>query len=195
MKIEEGGGMKNQKIRYPKLLLLAIMILIAAAIFYEGKNYAPFHDFLMSLGYIGTFLAGVFYAYGFTAAPATAVLLVLAKEQDLVLAVLAGGFGAVLSDLLIFRLIRYSFTEELNRLKKERFVRYIEREEKILFGHYYRHVFPALAGFLIASPLPTEIGVAMMASMKKLSIKKFLMIAFILHSLGILAILMVGKGL
>lgn len=186
-------GMKKSKIKYPKLLLLMITILIAVVIFYGSKNYAPFHNFLLSLGYAGTFLGGVFYAYGFTAAPATAVLLVLAKEQNLILAVLLGGFGAVLSDLLIFKFFRRFFTDEIDKLKKEKFVKYIEREEKILLGHYYKHIFPALAGFLIASPLPTEIGVAMMASIKNLSVKKFLIIAFILHSLGILLILMIGN--
>jgi len=185
--------MKNHKIKYPKLLLLIITIIIAVAIFYEGKNYAPLHDFLVSLGYIGTFISGIFYAYGFTAAPATAVLLVLAKEQNLILAVLVGGFGAVLSDLLIFKFIRYSFTDEIDKLKKEKVIKYIEKEEKILFGHYYKHIFPSLAGFLIASPLPTEIGVALMASIKNLSVKKFLIMAFILHSLGILIILTIGN--
>jgi len=185
--------MKNHKIKYPKLLVLIITIMVAAVILYEGKNYAPFHDFLVSLGYTGTFLAGIFYAYGFTAAPATAVLLVLAKGQNLILAVLIGGFGAVLSDLLIFKFIRHSFIDEINKLKKERFARYVEKEEKRVFGRYYKHIFPALASFLIASPLPTEIGVTMMASIKNLSVKKFLIMAFVLHSLGILTILTIGN--
>ncbi|MBN2014866.1 MAG: hypothetical protein JW778_06765 [Candidatus Altiarchaeota archaeon] len=183
----------HHRIRYPKLLLLLATIIVAAVLFQESKDYGPLHDFLMSLGYIGTFLGGIFYAYGFTAAPATAVLLVLAKEQCLVLAVLVGGLGAVLSDLLIFSFIRYSFMDEIEELEKEKIVKYIEKEEKIIFGHYYKHIFPALAGFLIASPLPTELGVVMMTSVKEISLKKFTIIAYLLHCLGILAILAIGN--
>ena len=109
--------------KYPKLLILFFTFVIAAALLYGGRNYAPFHDLLISLSYLGTFLGGIFYAYGFTAAPATAVLLVLAKEQNIVFAVLIGGFGALLSDLLIFHIVRYSFADEIKKLEKERFVK------------------------------------------------------------------------
>ncbi len=185
--------MSYKKIKYPRLTLFVVTLLLAAVLFYEGINYAPLHEFIVSLGYIGTFIGGIFYAYGFTAAPATAVLLVLAKEQTLIMAVIIGGLGAVLSDFIIFKFLRSSFNEEIDHLKKEKFVKFMEKEEKAIFGHYYKFIFPALAGFLIASPLPSEIGVAMMSSIKKISIKKFLLIAFALHSLGILIILYVGN--
>ncbi len=181
------------KIKYSRLSLLLLTVVIAAVLFYEGRHYVPLHDLLMSLGYIGTFFAGVFYAFGFTSAPATAILLVLAKEQNLVLSVLVGGLGALLSDILIFLFIRYSFMGEIKRLKREKIVRYVAREERILLGRYYKYVFPALTGFLIASPLPTEIGVSMMASMKRVSWRKFLVIAYVLHTLGVFLILVIGN--
>lgn len=193
------GRKNNNKInrfhifKYPKLLLLIFTIIFACFIFYEGKHFAPFHDFLISLGYLGIFISGFFYAYAFTAAPATAILLVLTKEYNILFAVLIGGLGALLSDYLIFKIIRYSFIDEINNLKKEHFMKIIKKKEKKLFGHYYKHIFPAFAGILIASPLPTEIGVTMMASMKKISVKKFMIIAFLLHSFGIFIILTIGN--
>ena len=57
---------KSTLIKYPKFLLLFMTFLIAYLLFYE-RNYQPFHDFIASLGYIGTFLAGAMFAYGFTA--------------------------------------------------------------------------------------------------------------------------------
>lgn len=181
------------KIKYPKLLLFILTIVLAILLFHQLVNYPLLHNFLLSLGNTGAFLAGVFYAYGFTAAPATAVLLVLAKEQNFILTLLIGGFGALLSDILIFSFVRYSLTDEIEKLEKEKLVLFIKKKEKTIFGHYYRHIFPALAGFLIASPLPTEFGVGMMASLKKLSIKKFILIAYVLHTLGILVILSIGN--
>lgn len=101
------------KIKYPKLLLLLLSIIISVIYFYEGKTYPPLHNFLLSLGYVGVFLSGIFYAYGFTAAPATATLLVLAKEQNIILGGLIGGLGALLSDVAIFLFIKYSFADEI----------------------------------------------------------------------------------
>ncbi len=174
-------------------MLLILTIIIAIIIFYEGKNYAPFHDLLVSIGYFGTFLSGIFYAFGFTSAPAAAILLVLAKEQNFLTALLVGGLGALLSDVLIFLFIKFTFMDEIKKLRKEKIIKYIEKEEKIIFGHYYMHIFPALADFLIASPLPTEIGVSMMAIMKKIALKKFLIIAYILHTMRIAVILLIGN--
>jgi len=182
-----------KKIKYPKLFLFLLTLLIAIILFYQGRNHAPFHNFLVSLGYFGTFLGGIFYAYGFTSTPSTAVLLVLAKEQNLLLAVLIGGFGALLSDILIFKFVRFSFIDEIEKLEKEKIIRHIEKKEKKLLGHYYKYVFPTLAGLLIASPLPTEIGVTMLASIKKISIKKFMIIAYLLHTFGIFIILLIGN--
>lgn len=181
------------KIKYPKLLLFLSTIVIAIFIFHQLSNYSPLHEFLLSLGNAGAFFAGIFYAYGFTAAPATAVLLVLAKEQNFILTLLIGGFGALISDIIIFSFVRSSLTDEIKGLEKEKLVLYIKKKEKTIFGHYYRHIFPALAGFLIASPLPTEVGVGMMASLKNLSLRKFILIAYVLHTLGILIILTIGN--
>ena len=182
----------NYRIKYPKLLFFIIALVIGFIVFYEGLHYAPLHNFIVSLGYFGTFIGGLFYAYGFTAPPATAVLLVLAKEQYLILSVLIGGLGAVISDFLIFKFVRFSFNDEINRLKKETLIRKIEKMEKKFYGRLYEYIFPTFAGFLIASPLPTEIGVSMMASIEKLSTKRFLIIAYLLHSLGIAIILTIG---
>lgn len=184
---------KNHKLKYPKLLLLIFTVIIAIKIFYEGKNYAPFHELLVSTGYIGTFVSGIFYAFGFTSSPATAVLLILAKEQNLLISLLTAGFGALLSDALIFLFVRFTFMDEIEKLQKEKIMKNIRKDEKIIFGHYYKYIFPTIAGFLIASPLPTEIGVSMMATLKKMSFVKFLLITYLLHTIGIFIILVVGN--
>jgi len=121
---------KKSLIKYPKFLLLFITFLIAYLLFYE-RTYPPFHDFIVALGYFGTFLAGALFAYGFTAAPATAVLLILAKEQNILLAGLIAGFGALISDLIIFNFIRYSFADEIEKLLEEKAVLYINHKTQL----------------------------------------------------------------
>ncbi len=183
--------MKNilQKIKYPKFLLL-VLTFVAAYILFSGRSFLPFHNFLLSLGYFGTFLAGIFFVYGFTAAPATAILLILAKSQDIVLAGLIAGVGALLGDLIIFKLIRHSFADELEKLRKERVVSYFDSKAP---ASLKRYLMPIFAGFIIASPLPDEIGVSLLAASKTISMRTFSIIAYLFNTVGIIIILIIGN--
>ncbi len=178
-----------QKIRYPKFLLL-ILTFVAAYLLFSGRSLLPFHNFLFSLGYFGTFLAGTFFVYGFTAAPATAILLILAKSQNIILASLIAGLGALFGDLIIFKLIRHSFADELEKLRKERVVSYFGSKTPALLKRYLTPIF---AGFIIASPLPDEIGVSLLASSKAISMRTFSIIAYLFNTVGIFIILMIGN--
>ncbi len=180
---------KRLLIKYPKFLFLFITFLIAYLLFYE-RTYPPFHDFITSLGYFGTFIAGAMFAYGFTAAPATAVLLILAKEQNFLLAGLIGGLGALVGDLIIFNFIRYSLADEIEKLSKEKAVMYINHK---IPNRFKKYLMPVVAGFIIASPLPDEIGVSLLAVSKNISIKIFSVISYILNTAGIFVILTIGN--
>ena len=180
---------KSPLIKYPKFLLLFITFLIAYLLFYERTNL-KFHDFVISLGYMGTFIAGMLFAYGFTAAPATAILLILAKEQNIFLAGFIGGFGALVGDLIIFNFLRYSLDDEIKKLSKEKIVLYINHKTPNLFKKY---LVPVIAGFIIASPLPDEIGVSLLAASRTISIKIFSIASYLLNTAGIFVILAVGN--
>jgi len=182
------------RIHYPRLSLLVIIFLISYLLIY-GRPHDELHAFLLSLGYAGIFFSGIFYAYGFTAGPATLVLLSLAKDQNLLVAGMIGGVGALIGDLIIFFFVRKTFAGELDMLSRNQLVKRVEKGERRLFGHFQRYVLPAFASFFIASPLPTEIGVTLMASRRHLSTKAFAVIAYLLHTTGISLILLVGQAL
>lgn len=177
--------------KYPKFLLLFITFLIAYLLF-NGRTNPKFHVFIVSLGFLGTFLTGILFTYGFTAAPATAIFLILAKEQNMVLAGLIGGLGALLGDLFIFNFIRHSFKDEVRKLYREKLVMYINHKTPNIFKKY---LLPVVAGFIIASPLPDEIGVSLLAVSKNISMKIFSVISYILNAAGIFVILMIGSAL
>ena len=177
------------EIKYPRLFLLILSFIVAYLLF-SNRSFTPLHNILILLGYLGTFLAGILYAYGFTAAAATAMLLIFAKEQNFFLAGLIAGIGALLSDLIIFLFIRHTFAEEIKRLSGEKF---FQRIQKKISSNIQRYVLVAFAGFIIASPFPTEIGVTLMASMKNISTKKFAVMAYLLHTTGIFTILLIGS--
>lgn len=177
--------------KYPKFLLLFITFLIAYLLF-NGRTNPKFYVFIVSLGFLGTFLTGILFTYGFTAAPATAIFLILAKEQNIFLAGLIGGLGALLGDLFIFNFIRYSFNDEVRKLYRERLVMYVNGKTPNLIKRY---LLPVVAGFIIASPLPDEIGVTMLAASRSISVKIFSVISYVLNTAGIFAVLIIGSAL
>jgi len=184
--------MKKKKylgIKYPRLLLLLFTFIIAYVLLIS-RDLSVVNNLISNLGYGGTFLAGIFFAYGFTAAPATALLLIISKEQNLFLAGCIGGLGALLGDLMIFRYIRYTSADEVRKLSKEKVIRRFNHNPKTSFKKY---ILPIFAGFIIASPLPDEIGVALLAASRTISTKYFSVISYLLNTLGILVVLWIGS--
>ncbi len=177
------------KLKYPKFALLTMTFILAYIIF-SNRDFVPMHTLLKQLGYFGTFLAGMGFTYGFTSAPATAILLILSKDQNILLAGLLGGLGALVSDLMIFAFIRNMFADEIKKLSKERIIR------KLNHNHIIRKYFmPIIAGFIIASPLPDEIGITMFAASRNISLKIFSIISYLLNTAGIFVILLIGKAI
>lgn len=175
-------------LKYPKLLLLLGTIILAYFLF-TGKDLAPVHNAFSSLGYFGTFIAGLLFSYGFTAAPATAILLILAKEQSVVAAGFIAGFGALLSDLLIFKLVHFTLADEIARIQKEEYFPPFPKLPRLV----QKYVVPVIAGLIIASPLPDEIGVSLLAASNTISLQAFIAISYILNTTGIFIILAVGR--
>ncbi len=88
--------------------------------------------------------------------------------------------------------IRYSFKDEVKKMYREKLVMYINHKTPSFLKRY---LLPVVAGFIIASPLPDEIGVTMLAASKSISAKVFSVISYVLNTAGIFVILMIGKGL
>ncbi|MEM2921670.1 MAG: hypothetical protein QXF26_05060 [Candidatus Bathyarchaeia archaeon] len=175
--------------RYPRLSLLAgtyVLVLFLASFGFIDPTYV----FISGLGFFGFLLSGFLYAYAFTSASATAILLHLSRECDLLISGLTAGLGALLGDILIFLLVRRGLNEELKALSNLRVF-------QLLIGRIStrvrRFIFPIVAGLLISSPLPTEIGVAVLASSSNVSTRVFLPAAYLLHTAGIFTIILAGK--
>ena len=178
--------------KYPKLLLLAITILLSYYLF----NFPAFSSWISQLGslsYLGTFIAGILFSFGFTA-PFSVGFFLTTNAENIFLATVMGGIGAMTSDLLIFKIIKVSFLNEFESLKKEKLVKSIRKivynHSPTLLKHYLLYVF---AGIIISSPLPDEIGVSLLAGLTTISAKKLAIIGFILNSIGIFLILLIGK--
>jgi hypothetical protein len=179
------------KIKYPKLSLFIISVILVYILF-SGLTYTPLHNTLVFMGYFGTFLAGLLYPYALTSAAGTGILLILAKEQNILLAGVIAGIGALISDVIIFLFVKHGFSDEVQKLSKEKVVRAINRRIPDSLRVYLT---AALACVLIASPLPTEIGIMLITSIKNMSAKKFVIMIYALHASAIFIILLIGRTL
>ncbi len=177
------------RITYPKLALLVISIIVAYYLF-TLPTIKTFFENLGTLGYVGIFFAGLFFSFGFTAPFAIGIFATL-NPENIALAALIGGFGALLSDLLIFRFIRFSFIDEFTRLQKIRPFRILSTSIKNNMAEKVRlYLLYALAGFIIASPLPDEVGISMLAGLTTIQMRKLAFISFIGNTCGIFTILL-----
>jgi len=175
--------------KHQNLIFLFVSIIIA----YVLLKTPVTREIMKSIGgfgYAGAFFTGMMFSYALTSAPASATLYILADtlRTPFIIAVI-GAAGAMLSDYLIFRFVR-------DRLLKE-----IRTTEKEILGHRIKlhinpngpaaRLIPILAGFIIASPLPDELAIAILSA-TKIKTRKFLQYSFIFNLVGIFIITSLG---
>ncbi|MDQ5930498.1 MAG: hypothetical protein QG594_2286 [Bacteroidota bacterium] len=177
---------KKWRLKNTFLLILSVIFLF---LFVETSYFKSFIDFVGSLGYLGVFIAGIFFVSTFTVAPASIVLFYLAKELDLSLVVLFAGIGGMAGDYVIFRFFKDKVFEELEPIFMQLGGSYVSQ---IFSTPYFAWLGPVLGAIVIASPFPDEIGVGLLG-IAKLKNWQFLTLSVILNCLGIFFMLSVAN--
>ncbi len=140
---------------------------------------------------LAIFIAGLAFVSIFTIVPAIVVLGQFSVEYSLPMVVLFGSLGALTMDYLIFKLFR-------DRVGKDAKALCQVSSHKRLFAvcnlRMSRWMLAFLGGIVIASPLPDEIGLALMG-LGGVPTKAFLPISFFFNALGILLIALVARSL
>ena len=177
--------------RYKNLTIAALGIVIAILL---GRN-ETFHEFLLnfgSLGYVGAFIAGMLFVSMFTVATGAVILFIFAEQLHPIELGLIAGLGGVVGDLLIFHYLRDNLSSELADLythfdPKRHF-------SKLLHSRYFNWTLPVLGAIIIASPFPDELGISLMG-LSKISTLKFILISFVLDTLGVFLIVSASLAL
>lgn len=168
--------------KFFKILLVLLSIAIAVYMLVSGR-INNFIDSLGTLGIIGVFIAGAFYGYAFTAAPAVASLILFTKTFNPLIVAFIGAIGTMAGDYLIFYIIRDKLPK-----RAEKFLKILGAEKlRKLKKSKYSWLLPLVTAIIIASPLPDELGVSLLG-ITKYGPKKFLPLAFSLNFIGILII-------
>ena len=140
---------------------------------------------------IGSLIAGFFFTSAFTIAPAAVALAEISQTTSLFAVALWGAFGAVLGDLLLFLFIRDSVSDD---------IRYALRGPKykkifhIFRLHRLRWLMPILGGLIIASPLPDELGLAVMG-FSRMRAAILIPISFVMNFIGVVIVGLVARSL
>ena len=164
--------------------IIVLSVLVAVLLVRTGV----LENLLASAGQMkifGAFIAGMFFTSIFTTAPAIAALGEVSLSQGILYTAFFGAIGSVLGDLIIFRFIRDRFSLHVSEILSHQS---IWRRFHLLFKRrFFRWITFFVGGFILASPLPDELGIAVLG-VSKMRVKYFTLLSFIFNFLGILLI-------
>ena len=133
---------------------------------------------------IGGFIAGTFFVSVFTVAPAAAVLVELFRGNSLLDVAIAAAAGGLVGDWIMFRFLRDHVAADLAYLASRPPFR---RSRAVFRLKSFHWLTPLLGAVIVASPLPDEIGLALMG-ISGLRTALFLPLSFGLNFSGLLVL-------
>jgi len=189
MRTEKRNGNGNYVLQDISIILLSVLV---ATLLVRTNVLTNILASTGDTGIWGAFVAGMFFTSIFTTAPAMAALGVIMLTQNIVLTALVGAAGSMVGDLIIFRFVRDRFSEHVSEIMMHES---IWRRFHLLFKRrFFRWITFLVGGFILASPLPDELGVAVLG-FSKMQVKYFALLSFAFNFLGIVAIGLVARSL
>jgi uncharacterized membrane protein YdjX (TVP38/TMEM64 family) len=179
---------EDRKKRLVRDALIVIASVIVAVLIAKSSLIDVVTTGQGTLYILQSFVAGLFFTSAFTTAPAIAILAKLGSAHHPAIVALVGALGSVAGDLIIFYFIRTRVSSDvsflLSKAKTRRIKHFFERP-------FARFSLAAVGALVIASPLPDEIGLAMMG-LSGMKIRFFVLISYIFNAVGIYAIGVLG---
>ncbi|PIR87524.1 MAG: hypothetical protein COU10_04230 [Candidatus Harrisonbacteria bacterium CG10_big_fil_rev_8_21_14_0_10_45_28] len=189
-KEEEVSQIPTKKL---SLQIPALVVSIIIAVFLAKTGAIP--ELLTNAtgtGYIfASFIAGFFFSSFFGVAPATIAFIEIAPTApSLLLVAIAGGLGAMAGDLSIFQILKFGILDDLTA--------YFQRRsqgafKKVFNLPIFKYLLFILGGIFVATPVPDEIGLAMMG-LANMSWRYVAPVGFVLNGAGILVLCEIARA-
>ncbi|MDD5547892.1 MAG: hypothetical protein PHN74_03325 [Candidatus Pacebacteria bacterium] len=183
--------MEKQRANLFRDIGIILISIIVAIILYKMKFLEGILTSTKEMEFIGSFVAGMFFTSAFTSALATVALAEIAQANSVILTAILGGMGALLGDYIIFRFVKNNLANDIGFLLQQ------VREKRLVHVfhlRFFRWFIIFLGALVIASPLPDELGLAMLG-MSKIKNSLFIPMSLIFNSLGILIIGLIARSL
>ena len=149
-------------------------------------------SFFTNIYYVipAAFLTGVLFSFTFTVAIATSVFIILGDTSiNPFLIAIVGGLGAVFGNSLTYKFFKNDIIKDLKALEPK-YAKEITR--RIFKSKLFIWILPYVAALLLASPLPDEIGIFLLAG-SRLRYANFFLLSFFSQTTGILVIVLLGE--
>jgi len=107
------------------------------------------------------------------------------------LVALIGGLGSLAANSIVYKFFKEEIIDDIQFIEK----RYAKRiAHKIIHSKTVIGLTPYIAALLLASPLPDELGILMLAG-ANFKYTRFFLFSFAFHTIGILIIILAGSAL
>lgn len=181
-------------LRTPKLAALLLSFTLAYGLFHLGV-FDALGQSLDGFAYVAAFFGGMLLSFGFTSAFGVGILAAAAREVHPVIGALVAALGALIVDMTIFTFVRFSFEEELRIIRGTRLFLFFHRllHRETVPERVRAYVLWSLAGIMIASPLPDEIGVLLIGGLTAIEGKRFAALCFLLNAVGCAVIIALAR--
>ncbi len=173
-------------------LTVLTSVVLAYLVFKSGiLGYILTQTFEIEL--VGAFVAGFFFTSLISTAPAIVALGTIAGagHEPLWMIAIVGGLGSLLGDLILFAFLKNHIADELHRFTLHPSN---ARLRKLLHLRSIRWLLGFIGAVIIASPLPDELGLALMG-VGKMRIWLLAALSFVFNSIGIYIIGLVARNL
>ncbi len=188
MRTEQNGN-GNHILQDIALVVLSVLV---AILLVRTNVLANLLTSTKEVGIVGAFITGMFFTSIFTIAPATVALGEISLLHGLFGTAFFGAIGSTLGDVIIFRFVRNRFSEHVAEILTHQSV---WRRFHLLFKRrFFRWITFFVGGFILASPLPDELGIAILG-FSKMRVRYFAALSFVLNFLGIVVIGLVARSL
>lgn len=137
---------------------------------------------VLPVRFVSEIAAGVLYTSFFTSPISVAMLVVLAQTNNPIITALLAGLGAILGDLIMVKLFRDRLSSDFQFVSRE-----IQLVSNFLKIFHLDFLIPLIGAFIVASPLPDELGLLMLGA-SKLRYFHLAILTYILNTAGILLI-------
>lgn len=182
---------QNKKFLFHDVAVVSLSVVIAL-ILVKTHVLASILTSSKELEWLGSFIAGMFFTSIFTTAPATIALGEIAHANSVVVTAFLGALGAVTGDLIIFRFMKDRVSDHLAELARQNIKG--KMLKSIFELKFFRWITFLIAGLILASPLPDELGVSLLG-FSKMKTSSFMILSFISNFAGIMLIGLVAKSL